>query len=78
MLFQDAPPPFKLVVGKCEVTEIKTSYAEGAPGQAFAIMGSSGYLEIAANRAAATQMAGVGKGGEVVVSVGGAAAAGTQ
>lgn len=77
MLFQAAPPPFKIVVGKCEITEIKTSYAEGAPGQPFAIIGSSGYLEIAANRTAAAQLAGVGKGGEVMVSLGGAAAAGT-
>jgi hypothetical protein len=36
-----------------------------------------GFLEIAANRAAAAQIAGVGKGTEVIIMMGGAAAAGT-
>jgi hypothetical protein len=35
-----------------------------------------GFLEIAANRAAAAQLTGVGKGSEVSIILGGAAAAG--
>jgi S-adenosyl-L-methionine hydrolase (adenosine-forming) len=75
-LFQAQVPAFKIVVGKKEVTGIKTNYAEGTPGEVFAIFGSMGYLEIAANRAAAAQLVGVGKGGEVSVLLEGAVAAG--
>lgn len=76
MLFGDNPAPFKIVIGKHEITEIKTSYAEGAPGEVFAILNSMGYLEIAANRAPAAQIVGTAKGTEVSISLNGAAAAG--
>ena len=76
MLFGAGAEGFKIVVGSKEITEIHNAYAEGAPGQVFGILGSMGYLEIAANRAAATQITGVGKGGEVSILLGGAAAAG--
>jgi S-adenosylmethionine hydrolase len=74
-LFQPEPPPFKIVVGKREINEIKTTYAQGAPGEVFGILGSMGYLEIAANRGAATQILSVGKGSDVNVVLEGAAAA---
>ncbi|MGA6982314.1 MAG: SAM-dependent chlorinase/fluorinase [Candidatus Sulfotelmatobacter sp.] len=76
MLFGAGAGGFKIVVGSKEITEIHNAYAEGAPGQVFGILGSMGYLEIAANRAAATQLTGIGKGGEVSILLGGAAAAG--
>jgi S-adenosyl-L-methionine hydrolase (adenosine-forming) len=76
MLFTQPAAAFKVVVGKREVTEIKTSYAEGAPGEVFGILGSMGYLEIAANRASAAQLLGVGKGTDVNLMLGEAAAAG--
>ena len=75
-LFQPQPPAFKIVVGKREVTTLKTNFAEGAPGEVFAILGSMGYLEIAANRAAAVQLVGSGKGTEVNIVLESAAAAG--
>lgn len=75
MLFQLDPLPFKITVGKREITEIKSAYAEGAPGEVFGILGSMGYLEIATNRGAAAQLAGTGKGSEVRVALQGAAAA---
>ena len=74
-LFQESPPAFKIVVGKREISEIHSNYADGAPNEVFGILGSMGYLEIAANRAAASQMVGAGKGSEVSVVVEGAAAA---
>lgn len=74
-LFQSEPGPFKILVGNREVTEMRSAYAEGAPGEVFAIVGSMGFLEIAANRGAAAQLAGAGKGSEVNVVLGGAAAA---
>lgn len=75
-LFSEKPSAFKIGVGSKEVTEIRTSYAEGTPGQVFAILGSMGYLEIAANRAPATQITGANKGSEVNIVLGDAAAAG--
>jgi S-adenosyl-L-methionine hydrolase (adenosine-forming) len=77
-LFSEKPGAFKIVVGNKEVTEIRTSYAEGAPGQVFGILGSMGYLEIAANRAPATQITGANKGTEVSIVLGDAAAAGNS
>jgi S-adenosylmethionine hydrolase len=76
VLFSSNPGAFKIVVGNKEVTEIRASYAEGAPGQVFGILGSMGYLEIAANRAPATQITGANKGSEVNIVLGDAAAAG--
>ena len=66
-LFTEPPPPFKIIVGKSEVTRMKVAYSQGAPGEVFAILGSSGYLEISANRSSAAQALGVGKGAEVGV-----------
>jgi S-adenosyl-L-methionine hydrolase (adenosine-forming) len=79
---QDAPAlfaesaTFKITVGTREITDIRQNFAEGAPGEVFAILGSMGYLEIVANRAAAAQITGAGKGSEVSIFLGEAAAAG--
>jgi S-adenosylmethionine hydrolase len=62
-------------VGKHEITEIHPNYAEGTPNQVFGILGSMGYLEISANRAAAAQIIGAGKGSEVSILLEGASAA---
>lgn len=67
---------FKITVGSKEISEIRTAYAEGAPGEVFGILGSMGYLEIVANRAAAAQLTGAGKGSEVSIALGTGAAAG--
>jgi S-adenosyl-L-methionine hydrolase (adenosine-forming) len=75
-LFSEKPGAFKITVGSKEVTEIRTSYSEGTAGQVFGILGSMGYLEIAANRAPATQITGANKGSEVSIVLGEAAAAG--
>ena len=53
------------MIGKHEITKLKNNYAQGVPGELFGIMGSMGYLEISANRAAATKVIGVDKGTEV-------------
>jgi S-adenosylmethionine hydrolase len=67
---------FKIVVGSREITDIRKNFAEGGPGEVFGIIGSMGYLEIVANRAAAAQVTGAGKGSEVSIFLGEAAAAG--
>jgi hypothetical protein len=76
MLFGADAQAFKIVVGNREVTEIHSAYAEGAPGEVFGVLGSMGFLEIAANRAAAAQLTGAGKGTDVSIILGEAAAAG--
>ena len=75
-LFSAKAPAFKIVVGSKEITTVRTAYAEGAPGEVFGILGSMGYLEIVANRAPAAQITGAGKGSEVSIMLGDAAAAG--
>lgn len=75
-LFTAKPGAFKIVVGSREITDIHTAYAEGTPGEVFGIIGSMGYLEIVANRAAAAQITGAGKGSEVSIFLGEAAAVG--
>lgn len=71
MLVQANPGPFKIVVGgKGQVTRFCSNYAEGAPGEPFAIIGSMGFLEIAVNRGSAYQILGTGKGSEVNVIMG--------
>jgi S-adenosyl-L-methionine hydrolase (adenosine-forming) len=74
-LFVETPAPFKIAIGKREITEMQTNYAEGAPGEVFGILGSMGYLEIAANRGSAAQIVGAGKGADVNLKMEGAIAA---
>ena len=73
-MFEGKAPAFKMMVGKREIAKLQQNYAEGAPGEVFAILGSMGYVEIAANRGSAAQLLGVGKGTEVLISLEGAAA----
>ncbi len=67
---------FKIVIGSKEITDMHKNFAEGGPGEVFGILGSMGYLEIVSNRAAAAQLLGAGKGAEVSIFLGEAAAAG--
>jgi hypothetical protein len=67
-LFGATPPAFQIAIGtKAPATRICTSYAEGAPGEVFGILGSMGFLEVATNRGSAFQLLGAGKGSEVSV-----------
>ncbi|HZU29556.1 MAG TPA: SAM-dependent chlorinase/fluorinase [Candidatus Angelobacter sp.] len=60
---------FKLTVGKAEVTKLHSNYGEGAQGELFAILGSAGFLEISANKGAASRLAGADKGSEVTITL---------
>jgi len=57
----------RITVGQATVTGIYASYAQGQPGELFGVLNSMGFLEIAGNRAAASQVAKAGRGAEVVV-----------
>ena len=76
-LLGNDPPPFRIIIGTSEITEIRSHYAQGAPGEAFAIVGSMGFLEISVNRGTAAKQLGIVKGTEVAIRMGGAAAAGS-
>lgn len=68
-LFEAAGPGCKITVGKAEISTFRNSYAEGAQGEMFAILGSAGFLEISMNRGSAARTAGAEKGGEVSVTI---------
>lgn len=70
-IFDGSSNAFKITVGKAEVSKLCSSYAEGAQGELFAILGSAGFLEISANKGAASRLAGADKGSEVAVMVAG-------
>jgi S-adenosyl-L-methionine hydrolase (adenosine-forming) len=58
---------FKITVGKAEVTKLRSVYANGGQGEVFAIMGSTGFLEISMNRGSAARTVGAEKGTDVSV-----------
>ena len=76
-IFDGSTSALKITVGKAEVTRILSNYAEGTPGELFAILGSSGFLEISTNKGAASRVAGADKGSEITVSITGGSTSGT-
>lgn len=67
-LFQSPAPPFKISVGKAEVTVMRSNYVEGQPSEIFCLLGSTGFLEISANRSSAARLAEANKGTEVTLT----------
>jgi S-adenosyl-L-methionine hydrolase (adenosine-forming) len=66
-LFGSSRPTFRIALGKGQVTRMCSNYSEGGPGEVFGILGSMGFLEIAANRGSAQQLLGAGRGSDVSV-----------
>jgi S-adenosyl-L-methionine hydrolase (adenosine-forming) len=73
-LFAGVSAPLRMRVGKTEVNGLKPSYSEGAPGEVFAIVGSSDFIEVAMNRGSAARACGADKGAEVTLAIPAAAA----
>jgi S-adenosyl-L-methionine hydrolase (adenosine-forming) len=61
---------FTIRVGNVQITKLSTTFALGATGEAIGVIGSSGYLEIAMNKANAARALGVARGAEVTVELG--------
>jgi len=61
--------PFEMRVGLERIHRLALTYAETAIGDVFAIVGSSGYLEIAANQASASRIVGCGAGAPVELEI---------
>lgn len=68
-LFDGSSESFKITVGKAEVTKLCESYSQRPAGELFAVLGSTGFLEISANKGAASRLAGADKGSEVTVAL---------
>jgi S-adenosylmethionine hydrolase len=58
---------FKMQVGQKNVQNFSETFAKGQAGQPIAILGSSGFIEIAVNRGNAAKVLGVARGAEVTV-----------
>jgi S-adenosyl-L-methionine hydrolase (adenosine-forming) len=54
-LFHSRPASISILVAGQTITRLCRSYAEGADDEIFAIVGSSGYLEVAAKQASAAE-----------------------
>jgi hypothetical protein len=74
-LFSENPPPFKIVINQQEITHLNLAYSMGKPSQLFAIVGSSGFIEICTNRGSAAERLNANRGAEVAVVIGRAAPA---
>jgi len=74
-LFSESPPPFRIIINQQEVTRLNLSYSMGRASELFAIVGSSGFLEICTNRGSAAKMLKATRGMDVGVIIGGGPAA---
>lgn len=60
---------FEISIGLQTVGRVAKNYSEGAPGEVFAIAGSSGYLEISSSQASAAKILGCGVGAPVELRI---------
>lgn len=60
---------FAFRVGEQTISKLRQAYAEGEPGELFAIFGSSGYLEFSVNCGSAASATNVGSGADVLFKV---------
>ncbi len=60
---------FALTVGRQNITRLALTFSECAPGELFAVVGSSGYIEIAASEGSAAKALGCGAGAPVELTV---------
>jgi S-adenosylmethionine hydrolase len=62
VLFAGSAPPLNILIAGLTIDKLCRSYADGGEDEIFAIVGSSGYLEIASKRAAASEKLAAGVG----------------
>ena len=68
-LFTATPPPVNILIAGQTIRRVCHSYAEGGEDEFFAIVGSSGYLEIAARQSSAAEKLASGVGTPVGVVI---------
>lgn len=71
-LFEENPPPFRITIKGREISRLSKSFAEGKPSEIFALLGSSGFLEICTNCGSAAKELDADRGAEVEISLGNA------
>ncbi len=59
--------PIQLSVNGKPIPQFARTFAAGNPGEPIAVVGSTGYVEIAVNRGNAARTLGVGRGAEVTL-----------
>ena len=59
------------MIGQQEITKLNLAYSMGKPSEVFAIVGSSGFLEVCTNRGSAAKAINANRGAEVGVMLGG-------
>jgi len=64
-LISEKPPSFTIIVNHQTITRLVTSYSAGKPSELFAILGSSGYLELCTNQGSASTVLKASRGDEV-------------
>jgi len=69
-LFAENPPAFKILINQQEITRLNLAYSMGKPGELFAIVGSSGYIEICTNRGSAAKILNANRGVDVDIMLG--------
>ncbi len=69
-LFKENPPTFRITLNGHEITRLCQSFSAGKPSEIFAVVGSSGFLEICTNRDSAAKALDVDRGAEVEVTLG--------
>jgi S-adenosyl-L-methionine hydrolase (adenosine-forming) len=60
---------FTIRAGNAEIKKLLPTFASGAAGEPFAIIGSGGYLELCVNKGNAARVLGIGRGAEVTVEL---------
>jgi S-adenosylmethionine hydrolase len=61
--------PFSMLAGQQEVATLARTFGERNFGELFLVVGSSGYLEVAANQASAAKMTGAAVGAPVELTI---------
>lgn len=61
--------PFDLNIGLEKINRLALTFTECDPGEAFAIVGSSGYIEVAVNQGSAARALGCGAGSPVELAL---------
>jgi S-adenosyl-L-methionine hydrolase (adenosine-forming) len=69
-LFAAKPAPFRITVEDIQVSRLYTSYSMGKPSELFAILGSSGYLEVCRNLGSAADALQATRGSPVKLTIG--------
>jgi S-adenosylmethionine hydrolase len=60
----------RLTVNGKQITKFDQTFAQGGQGEPFALLGSSGFLEISVNKGSAARVLGVQRGAEVSLEIG--------